>query len=82
MYSISDRKSDDFTVFIVDQPENFLHPHATKMIDSLLQEIWETENSQIFYSTHSTDLVSNFRKNRYQILYLWEWKMVQQKQKK
>ncbi len=67
LYSISDRKSDDFTVFIVDQPENFLHPHATKMIDSLLQEIWETENSQIFYSTHSTDLVSNFRKNRYEI---------------
>lgn len=67
LYSISDRKNLDFTIFIIDQPENFLHPHATKMIDSLLQEIWETENSQIFYSTHSPDLVSNFRKDKYEI---------------
>lgn len=67
LYSTSDRKSDDFTIFLIDQPENFLHPHATKMIDSLLQEIWEQENTQIFYSTHSPDLVSNFRKWKYEI---------------
>lgn len=67
LYSMDDRKSEDFTIFIIDQPENFLHPHATKMIDSILQEIWETENSQIFYSTHSTELVSNFRKWKYEI---------------
>jgi len=67
LYSISDRKSDDFTIFLIDQPENFLHPHATKMIDSVLQEIWEQENTQIFYSTHSPDLVSNFRKWKYEI---------------
>jgi predicted ATP-dependent endonuclease of OLD family len=39
LYSMEDRKSLDFTIFIIDQPENFLHPHATKMIDSILQEI-------------------------------------------
>ncbi len=54
-------------IFIVDQPENYLHPHATKLIDRLLQQIGELNDTQILYSTHSTDLVSNFRKWKYEI---------------
>ena len=67
LYSINNKNNKDFTVFIIDQPENFLHPHATKMIDSILQQIWELENTQIFYCTHSPELVSNFRKWKYEI---------------
>jgi len=39
LYSVSDRQNKNFTIFLIDQPENFLHPHATKMIDSILQDI-------------------------------------------
>ena len=67
LYSINETNNKDFTIFIIDQPENFLHPHATKMIDSIIQQIWELENTQVFYSTHSPDLVSNFRKDKYEI---------------
>ncbi|MDD2907996.1 MAG: AAA family ATPase [Candidatus Gracilibacteria bacterium] len=67
LYSINEKNNKNFTIFIIDQPENFLHPHATKMLDSVLQQIGETENTQIFYSTHSTELVSNFRKGKYEI---------------
>lgn len=67
LYSINKTNNWDFNIFIIDQPENFLHPHATQMIDSILQKIWELENSQIFYSTHSPDLVSNFKKWKYEI---------------
>lgn len=67
LYSINKNNNSGFNIFIIDQPENFLHPHATQMIDSILQKIWELENSQIFYSTHSPDLVSNFRKWKYEI---------------
>lgn len=67
LYSINETNNNDFTIFIIDQPENFLHPHATKMLDSIIQQIWELENTQVFYSTHSPDLVSNFRKWKYEI---------------
>lgn len=65
LYSIKNTSNNGFRIFIIDQPENFLHPHATKLIDRLLQEIWEERNTQIFYSTHSTELVSNFKKDTY-----------------
>lgn len=67
LFSIKNFKSDYFTIFLIDQPENFLHPHATKMIDEILQEIWEQENTKVCYATHSTDLVSNFKKWKYEI---------------
>lgn len=67
LYSINEKYNNDFNVFIIDQPENFLHPHATKMIDSVLQKIGELKNTQIFYCTHSSELVSNFRKWKYEI---------------
>lgn len=39
MYSIRKNNRDFFNVFIIDQPENFLHPHATRVIDQILQQI-------------------------------------------
>ncbi|MDP3380937.1 MAG: hypothetical protein Q8S84_05455 [bacterium] len=39
LYSINNTNNDDYNVFLIDQPENFLHPHATQMIDSILQQI-------------------------------------------
>lgn len=37
------------------------------MLDNILGEISKLQNTQIFYSTHSPDLVSNFKKNIYEI---------------
>ena len=67
LFSIQNFKSDDFTIFLIDQPENFLHPHATKMINEILQSIWEQENTKVCYATHSTELVSSFKKGKYEI---------------
>ncbi len=67
MYSIRKNNRDFFNVFIIDQPENFLHPHATRVIDQILQQIWEFENTKVFYATHSPELVSNFKKWKYEI---------------
>lgn len=67
IYSLINTNNDNFNIFLIDQPENFLHPHATKMIDELLQKIGELKNTQILYSTHSWELVSNFRKWKYEI---------------
>lgn len=67
LHTIKDVKNEWFKLFILDQPENFLHPHATKLIDNLLWEISELQNTQILYSTHSPDLVSNFKKKIYEI---------------
>ncbi|MDD2870889.1 MAG: AAA family ATPase [Candidatus Gracilibacteria bacterium] len=67
LYSINNTNNDDYNVFLIDQPENFLHPHATKMIDTILLQIGELENTQILYSTHSGELVSNFKKGIYEI---------------
>ncbi len=67
MRSIQYSNNNSYTIFLIDQPENFLHPHATKVIDQILQKIWEFENTKVFYSTHSTELVSNFKKWKYEI---------------
>lgn len=67
LHTIKYAKNEWFKLFILDQPENFLHPHATKLIDNLLWEISELQNTQILYSTHSPDLVSNFKKEIYEI---------------
>ena len=67
LYSIQNLETNSFTIFLIDQPENFLHPHATKMIDNILQSIWEQENTKVCYATHSPELVSNFKKWTYEI---------------
>ncbi len=67
LHTIKHAKNDWFKIFILDQPENFLHPHATKLIDNLLLKISSLQNTQIFYSTHSPDLVANFKKNIYEL---------------
>nr|MDD3719960.1 AAA family ATPase [Candidatus Gracilibacteria bacterium] len=60
-------KSDTFKIFIIEEPENFLHPHSIRLIDKLLQDIAEVENTQIIYSTHANELVSNFKKDKFEI---------------
>lgn len=60
-------ENDRFRVFIIDHVENFLHPHSVRLIDKLLQDISESENTQIIYSTHANELVSNFKKDKYEI---------------
>ncbi len=65
--SLKDIKNDRFKIFVIDHVENFLHPHSIRLIDKLLQDISETENTQIIYSTHANELVSNFKKGRYEI---------------
>lgn len=67
LHTIKHAKNEWFKIFILDQPENFLHPHATKLIDNLLLKISALQNTQIFYSTHSPDLVANFKKNIYEL---------------
>ena len=56
LFSIQNFKSDDFTIFLIDQPENFLHPHATKMIDEILQSIW-------YYFCKKWKQKNNYKKN-------------------
>ncbi len=65
--SLWDIKNDRFKIFVIDHVENFLHPHSIRLIDKLLQDISETENTQIIYSTHANELVSNFKKGKYEI---------------
>ncbi|MDD3302818.1 MAG: AAA family ATPase [Candidatus Gracilibacteria bacterium] len=65
--SLSKTKNDRFKIFVIDHVENFLHPHSIRLIDKLLQDISETENTQIIYSTHANELVSNFKKDKYEI---------------
>lgn len=59
--------NDRFRIFVIDHVENFLHPHSIRLIDKLLQDISESENTQIIYSTHANELVSNFKKDKYEI---------------
>lgn len=65
--TIKHAKNEWFKLFLLDQPENFLHPHATKHIDNILGKIAELQNTQICYATHSPDLVANFKKWVYEI---------------
>lgn len=65
--SLKDLKDDRFKIFVIDHVENFLHPHSIRLIDKLLQDISESENTQIVYSTHANELVSNFKKDKYEI---------------
>lgn len=65
--SLSWSKNQRFKIFIIDHVENFLHPHSIRLIDKVLQDIADTENTQIIYSTHANELVSNFKKDKYEI---------------
>lgn len=47
-------------ILIIDEPENYLHPHAKRLLDNVLHQISLNENTQVIYSTHSSELVSNF----------------------
>lgn len=65
--SLKNIENDRFKIFVIDHVENFLHPHSIRLIDKLLQDISEAENTQIVYSTHANELVSNFKKDKYEI---------------
>lgn len=65
--SLTNTKNERFKIFVIDHVENFLHPHSIRLIDKVLQDISEKENTQIIYSTHANELVSNFKKDKYEI---------------
>ena len=37
------------------------------MMDEILEKIAELQNAKVFYATHSPNLVSNFKKGKYEI---------------
>jgi len=52
-------------VFAVDEPENFLHPQGKRLINFLLERISEREDTQIIYTTHSSELATNFEEGKF-----------------
>lgn len=55
-------------IFIIDEPENFLHPHAKRLLDNVLYNISLQENTQIIYSTHSSELIANFEMGKFSLV--------------
>lgn len=55
-------------IFIIDEPENFLHPHAKRLLDNVLHNISLQENTQIIYSTHSSELIANFEMGKFSLV--------------
>jgi len=73
--TISNARDSVLKVLAIDEPENFLHPQGKRLINSLLDEISQDENTQIIYTTHSTELVTNFEENRFtlkDIIYVYK----------
>lgn len=54
-------------IFVIDEPENFLHPHAKRLLDNVLHSISRTTNTQVVYSTHSSELITNFDSSDFKI---------------
>jgi len=50
--------SPDFTLFLFEEPEAFLHPAQQEILNLSLKEISSHENQQVLISTHSTHFVS------------------------
>ncbi len=53
LYSINETNNKDFTIFIIDQPENFLHPHATK-------DDWFNHSANMRTRKYSSILLNSF----------------------
>jgi len=51
-------KQSNSLIFIIEEPELFLHPQAQRKLSILLREIAEADGSQVFISTHSTQFVN------------------------
>jgi len=62
---ISQSRNSVLRVFAIDEPENFLHPQGKRLINSLLEKISENENTQIIYTTHSSELITNFEEDKF-----------------
>jgi putative ATP-dependent endonuclease of the OLD family len=51
------RKASQSLVFVIEEPELFLHPQAQRRLAEALKELSEQEDHQIFICTHSTHFV-------------------------
>jgi CRISPR-associated exonuclease Cas4 len=51
------RKASQSLVFIIEEPELFLHPQAQRRLSDALKDLSEQEDHQIFICTHSTHFV-------------------------
>lgn len=63
--TLSTSRNSILKVFAIDEPENFLHPQGKRLINSLLEKIAENENTQVIYTTHSSELITNFEENKF-----------------
>lgn len=52
------RASSESVIFAMEEPELFLHPHAQRRLAKALQEISETDQHQVFITTHSTHFIN------------------------
>lgn len=52
------RKASESAVFVIEEPELFLHPHAQRQLANDLREIAATQGNQVFICSHSTHFVN------------------------
>jgi len=52
------RKASESAVFVIEEPELFLHPHAQRQLANDLHEIAATPGNQVFICSHSTHFVN------------------------
>jgi putative ATP-dependent endonuclease of OLD family len=52
------RKTSEAAVFVIEEPELFLHPHAQRQLARDLLDISETPGNQVFICSHSTHFVN------------------------
>ncbi len=59
----SARKASESQIFVIEEPELFLHPHAQRQLANDLLEIATTPGNQVFICSHSTHFVNldNYR---------------------
>ncbi|KUK49720.1 MAG: ATP-dependent endonuclease of the OLD family [Parcubacteria bacterium 32_520] len=53
-------RSSGFKIFVIEEPEVFIHPHGIRYLGSLIKNIPSDDNTQVLISTHSLSLVANF----------------------
>lgn len=58
------RKASESTIFAIEEPELFLHPHAQKRLATALKDIADTPEHQVIICTHSPHFVDlNYHKS-------------------
>lgn len=65
--TLSQSRNSILKVFSIDEPENFLHPQGKRLINTLLDEISQDKNTQVIYTTHSSELVTNFEEEKFSL---------------